>query len=64
MESGDSFSIMLDEYDQIWVGSENKASSNASVKISLRSDCEWYFSEMWDTFLTSEDGERVFYAFD
>ena len=61
MESGDSFSIILDEYDQIWVYSENKASSNASVKISLNgaivngTSVKW-----WDTFLTSEDGERVF----
>ena len=61
MESGDSFSIILDEYDQIWVYSENKASSNASVKISLNgaivngTSVKW-----WDTFLTSEDGGRVF----
>jgi hypothetical protein len=61
MESGDSFSIVLDEFDQIWVYSENKGSSNASVEITLNgavvngTSVKW-----WDTFLTSEDGARVY----
>ncbi|MEC9124845.1 MAG: hypothetical protein VX515_02490 [Candidatus Thermoplasmatota archaeon] len=61
IESGGSFSIVLDEYDQIWVYSENRESSNASVKITLNgaivngTSAKWY-----DTFLTSEDGERVY----
>ena len=61
LESGGSFSIVLDENDQVWVYSENRDSSNASVKITLNggivngSSAKWY-----DTFLTSEDGERMY----
>ena len=61
LESGNSFSITLDELDQIWVYSENKASSNASFKITLEGEVVNGTSvKWWDTFLTSEDGERVY----
>lgn len=61
IESGESFSIVLDEYDQIWVYSESRESSNASVKISLNGGIVNGTSAKWyDTFLTSEDGERVY----
>ena len=61
IESGGSFSIVLDEYDQIWVYSENRESSNASVIITLNGSIVNGTSAKWyDTFLTSEDGERVY----
>lgn len=61
IESGESFSIVLDEYDQIWVYSENGDSSNASVMITLNGTVVNGTSAKWyDTFLTSEDGKRVY----
>ena len=61
IESGESFSIVLDEYDQIWVYSENVDSSNASVMITLNGTVVNGVSAKWyDTFLTSEDGKRVY----
>ena len=61
IESGESFSIVLDEYDQIWVYSENGDSSNASVMITLNGTVVNGASAKWyDTFLTSEDGKRVY----
>ena len=61
IESGGSFSIVLDEYDQVWVYSENRESSNASVTITLNGGVVNGTSAKWyDTFLTSEDGERVY----
>ena len=61
IESGGSFSIVLDENDQVWVYSENRESSNASVIITLNGGIVNGTSAKWyDTFLTSEDGERVY----
>ncbi|DAC24246.1 MAG TPA: hypothetical protein D7H76_05130, partial [Candidatus Poseidoniales archaeon] len=61
IDSGESFSIVLDEYDQIWVYSENGDSSNASVMITLNGTVVNGTSAKWyDTFLTSEDGKRVY----
>ena len=59
IESGESFSIVLDEYDQIWVYSEDRESSNASVMITLNGTIVNGTSAKWyDGFLISEDGER------
>jgi len=59
IESGGSFSIVLDEYDQIWVYSEDWDSSNASVIITLNGTIVNGTSAKWyDGFLISEDGER------
>jgi len=59
IESGGSFSIVLDEYDQIWVYSEDRESSNASVMITLNGTIVNGTSAKWyDGFLISEDGER------
>ena len=44
IESGESFSIVLDEYNQIWVYSENGDSSNASVMMTLNGTCLLYTS--------------------
>ena len=61
VESGESFSIVLNEYDQIWVYSENSESSNASVTIRINGTVVNGTSPKWyDTFLTSEDGKRVY----
>ena len=61
IEPGGSFSITLDENDQIWVYSEDAVASNASVKVLLDGEIVNGTSVRWyDTFLTSEDGTRVY----
>ena len=61
IEPGGSFSITLDKNDQIWVYSEDGIASNASVKVTLDGEIVNGTSVKWyDTFLTSEDGTRVY----